>query len=471
MHGDGALLQRKSNCACGGGCPSCQQNDHPEMIQTKLQISTPGDQHEQEADRVAEQVMRMPESDYGRVGETKERPSALLSRLSSPRGSHSQIVPPIVHDVLSSPGQQLDASTRAFMEPRFGGDFAPVRVHTDRRAAESASSVYARAYTVGEHIVFGSGEYEPKSSVGRQLIAHELAHVLQQTGAAGPGPNGIVQRVPTLEILDEHFVGPPSATQRRAAKSCPIECCGNSLGTLNAMPLQQQQDRGAIVPARSPLATGIGAALHFIANSAQPPAGDRCHCDDFRMIQIVESNDPEDPRGNSFVDNNPRAVAPTPFYGDTGRHGRGEAPIPAGYVDAGQTVDTTESIYDRPYRTPAILAASGLTSDFSWMAETCVACIKNTEPDVILGCVTYGFTRAYNAATHSFGPVVGVDPRCLHHSTQHYRDTLSTDPTTSGIYDFRAAPGFIECNPEFFEQSPGDFPAPPPPSDSDTRVA
>jgi hypothetical protein len=89
-------------------------------------------------------------------------------------------VPPIVHDVLNSSGQPLDAGTRAFMEPRFGHDFSRVRVHTDARAAESARSVNALAYTVGRNVVFGTGQYSPGTGEGRKLLAHELTHVVQQ---------------------------------------------------------------------------------------------------------------------------------------------------------------------------------------------------------------------------------------------------------------------------------------------------
>jgi hypothetical protein len=93
-------------------------------------------------------------------------------------------VPPIVHDVLSSPGQPLDAGTKAFMEPRFGHDFSGVRVHTDSRAAESAQVVNAQAYTVGRDVVFGTGQYAPGTSEGRRLVAHELTHVVQQRSEA-----------------------------------------------------------------------------------------------------------------------------------------------------------------------------------------------------------------------------------------------------------------------------------------------
>jgi uncharacterized protein DUF4157/NleD-like pathogen effector protein (putative zinc metallopeptidase) len=94
--------------------------------------------------------------------------------------------PPLVHDVLRTPGRPLDAATRAFMEPRFGRDFSQVRIHTDGQAAESANVVNAHAYTVGPHIAFGAGRYAPRTSDGRRLLAHELAHVVQQQHSSAP---------------------------------------------------------------------------------------------------------------------------------------------------------------------------------------------------------------------------------------------------------------------------------------------
>jgi outer membrane protein OmpA-like peptidoglycan-associated protein len=99
-------------------------------------------------------------------------------------------VPPIVHEVLRSPGQPLDPATRAFMEPRFGHDFNQVRVHTDAPAAESARAVDALAYTVGEHVVFGAGRYAPEAYGGRKLIAHELTHTIQQRGVPSATSQG-----------------------------------------------------------------------------------------------------------------------------------------------------------------------------------------------------------------------------------------------------------------------------------------
>jgi hypothetical protein len=104
--------------------------------------------------------------------------------------SHDNGVPPIVREVLNSQGQPLDAQTRAFFEPRFAHDFSGVRVHADAKAAESAQAVNALAYTVGSDVVLGKGQDVSATSAGRQLLAHELTHVMQQGGSArGLQPN------------------------------------------------------------------------------------------------------------------------------------------------------------------------------------------------------------------------------------------------------------------------------------------
>jgi hypothetical protein len=102
----------------------------------------------------------------------------------SAAGPAPAVAPPIVHDVLRSSGAPLDPAVRARMEPRLGHSFADVRVHTGARAAESARAVGAHAYAAGAHVVFGAGRYAPGSADGERLIAHELAHVVQQRGAA-----------------------------------------------------------------------------------------------------------------------------------------------------------------------------------------------------------------------------------------------------------------------------------------------
>ena len=88
--------------------------------------------------------------------------------------------PKLVHDALYSTSQPLDAATRAFMEPRFGHNFSQVRVHANAQAAESAQAVNALAFTVGQDVVFNAGMYRPDTAVGRQLLAHELTHTIQQ---------------------------------------------------------------------------------------------------------------------------------------------------------------------------------------------------------------------------------------------------------------------------------------------------
>jgi hypothetical protein len=117
---------------------------------------------------------------------SKEKSSSQLQRSAASAEGVSE-VPPIVHDVLRSSGQPLDAHTRSFFESRFDHDFSRVRVHTDTRAAESAHAVNALAYTVGRDIVFGAGQYTPGTNAGQRLLAHELTHAAQQGAVAYSG--------------------------------------------------------------------------------------------------------------------------------------------------------------------------------------------------------------------------------------------------------------------------------------------
>jgi len=182
------LLQRK--CACGGGCPRCQDK---QGIQTKLKISEPGDKYEQEADRIADEVMRMPEPSVQRQLEPEEEEEEMVQRRAiansiSPisEGSNESEIPSILHEVLRSPGSPLDSQTRLFMESRLGNDFRQVRVHKDSQAIASAQMLNAKAYTLGQNVVFGEGQYTPETLPGKRLLAHELAHTLQQTRRSEP---------------------------------------------------------------------------------------------------------------------------------------------------------------------------------------------------------------------------------------------------------------------------------------------
>jgi len=104
----------------------------------------------------------------------------LRGSLLAAGGAVSGALPPIVREVLNSPGAPLTAEARAAMEARFGEDFSTVRIHADPRAADSARAVNARAYTIGRDVVFGSGQYAPGTTAGQNLLAHELTHVVQQ---------------------------------------------------------------------------------------------------------------------------------------------------------------------------------------------------------------------------------------------------------------------------------------------------
>lgn len=117
----------------------------------------------------------------GNCASCDEKEASSQLRRSATRAGSVSDVPPIVHEVLRSAGQPLDGPTRAFFESRFGQDFSHVRLHTDAKAAESARSVNALAFTVGNQIAFGAGRYDPASLEGRKLLAHELTHTVQQT--------------------------------------------------------------------------------------------------------------------------------------------------------------------------------------------------------------------------------------------------------------------------------------------------
>lgn len=151
-----------------------------------------------------------------------------------PKESSAGEVPPIVQDVLRSPGQPLNAETRTFMEPRFGHDFSGVRVHTDAQAAESARILNAQAYTVGRDLVFGAGEYAPESPPGRRLLAHELTHIIQQNSL---GPHSV--RMAESELEHE------------ADRASAVALQGKSPSVLSTVPagvLQRQAKTGEAEP-------------------------------------------------------------------------------------------------------------------------------------------------------------------------------------------------------------------------------
>jgi len=195
--------------------------------QAKLTIGQPNDKYEQEADRVADQVMSMSDADVAQRVETGTVQPMQIQRMCpecendmaqrQPMEEDEEMLQPKLRDEslqrqpleeeeeeelqakempgqtptvtpnlesrinsLKGGGQPLDSDTRSFFEPRFGHDFSKVRVHTDDASADAAKSINARAFTLGNHVVMGAGQYQPKSQQEKRLLGHELTHVVQQ---------------------------------------------------------------------------------------------------------------------------------------------------------------------------------------------------------------------------------------------------------------------------------------------------
>lgn len=205
--GQNSLLQRQ--CACGthttGGAECAECSKKKLALQRKLSIGESDDPLEVEADRVADQVMAAPT--HPAVSGTPLR----IQRFAGQPVGESGMAPASVDSVLASSGRPLEPALRRDMEQRFGHDFSRVRVHSGAAAEQSAREINANAYTVGHAIVFDAGRFAPGTQGGRRLIAHELTHVVQQSGAQGfhadrgnemrdplpaasSSPTGIIQR-------------------------------------------------------------------------------------------------------------------------------------------------------------------------------------------------------------------------------------------------------------------------------------
>ncbi len=191
-------------------------------LQAKLRIGQPHDIYEQEADRMAEQVMHMPESPVSKgtaisklnaitpirrkcPGCTKVSQSKKEEEEESLLKKEAHSSTPEVKTELESNinairggGMPLPESTRTFYEKRLGNDFSDVKVHTDSRAAEAVRAVNARAFTIGQDIFFGSGRYQPQTQQGRKLLAHELSHTIQQKAGKSSAVRNSLQPMPAF---------------------------------------------------------------------------------------------------------------------------------------------------------------------------------------------------------------------------------------------------------------------------------
>jgi hypothetical protein len=189
-----------------------------------------------------------PGAAHARPALSSSIPDSVVPGLSNERTADTArgtTVPPIVREVLDSPGEELDSRLREVSEAHFGTDFSRIRVHTDDKAAASASSISARAYTVGNHIVFGGGQYIPQSTRTLPLLAHELVHALQD-GQLAPSAGSALQI--------GHPDSPPeaqAATAQTQVISSPRRASGPiaQSSSTNTLPILHRQSVTAAPPA------------------------------------------------------------------------------------------------------------------------------------------------------------------------------------------------------------------------------
>ena len=194
----------QARCACGKGartlsgrCEACQRADAL-GLQRKTLVGAADDPFEREADHAAEAALGAAR------GGRRTAPAFGAPRLRRRAFAGASVghAPASVDRTLSATGEPLAEELRSDFGERFGHDFGHVRVHRDAAAAQSAREVGARAYTAGRHVVFGSGQYAPQSLDGRRLIAHELAHVVQQAGSAQPA----LRREPEEAVAESGWI-------------------------------------------------------------------------------------------------------------------------------------------------------------------------------------------------------------------------------------------------------------------------
>ena len=180
-------------------------------IQEKLAINQPGGQDEQEADRIAQQVIHMP--DHISLPIQVSQKNQLSSPSRSPDHAEQAGMSPVSHDLLHTQGQPLDPSIRNYFEPRFGYDFSRVRIHNESSAHRAAANMRAEAFTVNNSIAFANGRYAPETPQGRVLLAHELTHVIQQGTHPQIPQAHVIQREPSQPGKKDPGSGEKSSAQ------------------------------------------------------------------------------------------------------------------------------------------------------------------------------------------------------------------------------------------------------------------
>lgn len=228
-------------------------------------------------------------------GECEECRKKKLQRRASGGGPNE--APSIVHEILRSPGKRLDAETRGLMEHHFGQDFQHVRIHTDAESARSAQAVEARAYTVGNHVVFNQGKYQPSTTEGRGLLAHELTHVVQQSAAPAT-----VQRSSMSVEADSRLLYLADQIDRRRSEAAQKVGGGESTDlnpALSAAPEISQRlreaarsstaaEREAILRAFSSVMPEAAVQLGKFASSGATAVGQIAKC----SLTVADGSDP-----------------------------------------------------------------------------------------------------------------------------------------------------------------------------------
>lgn len=271
-------LQR--SCACGGSagvggqCQACA-GEKRFGIQAKLVLGQSGDRYEQEADRVADQILSGPVDSSSVTGfsrppsisplvqrqpeeeeETLQTKSVTAGMTSSPTGPTSGAARQAAR-ALSSGGEPLSLAVRDYFEPRFGRDLSHVRVHIGVEAQIAAQGIHARAYTLRNHIAFASGQYAPNSQDGRRLLAHELTHTFQQ-GGGRLSHAGLIQRQPT-SLADI----PQNERREIQISAIPVDVPAQRVTAFFSLLSSGRPGETASIGATNSFEAGIDPALHI----------------------------------------------------------------------------------------------------------------------------------------------------------------------------------------------------------------
>jgi hypothetical protein len=324
----------------------------------------------------------------------------------------SSAVSSLALDGLRSGGQPLDSRTRSFMESSFGSDFSQVRVHADSTAAAAARSVNALAYTSGQQIVFGAGQYSPTTSSGRRLLAHELTHVVQQRMGSNPGPQ-------SAKAISQ----PIDASEREAVAVADHIVHGQSVDVVNTPSAFVQRDLGTAIG----IGVGVGAGVGLVGLGIAALAGafkssrwkiaqantdgpnyssdvditfspdSKMHCNEIAFVQSVKFSDVTT---HASVETIPNYVQRRTGAGWTldridqrqyGWYGFNNNGRPAGNVSPGKAPSplTPATLHDTPSDT-----RPNSVFDF----ETCAICRAGTDVNKTYGCFHWGFN--VDAANH-----------------------------------------------------------------------